>query len=53
MILAIPPSFLLATKLEAFRTRDKLDFYGSRDFGDVVVLIDGRSSEVEASAWQW
>lgn len=41
-IRAIPPPFLLATKLEAFRARGKFDFYGSRDFGDVVTLIDGR-----------
>lgn len=39
---AIPPPYLLATKLEAFRTRGKNDFYGSRDFGDVVALVDGR-----------
>lgn len=43
-IRAIPPAFLLATKLEAFKTRGKLDFYGSRDFGDVVTLVDGRES---------
>lgn len=41
-IRAIPPAYLLATKLEAFRTRGKEDFYGSRDFGDVVALVDGR-----------
>lgn len=41
-IAIIPPPFLLATKLEAFRSRGKLDFYGSRDFSDVVALIDGR-----------
>jgi len=41
-IRAIPPPYLLATKLEAFQTRGKDDFYGSRDFGDVVALIDGR-----------
>ena len=41
-IQAIPPPYLLATKLEAFRTRGKGDFYGSRDFGDLVSLIDGR-----------
>ena len=41
-IATIPPPFLLATKLEAFGTRGKRDFYGSRDFGDVVALIDGR-----------
>jgi hypothetical protein len=39
---AIPPPYLVATKLEAFRTRGKDDFYGSRDFGDVVALVDGR-----------
>jgi hypothetical protein len=41
-IATIPPPFLLATKLEAFGTRGKGDFYGSRDFGDVIALIDGR-----------
>lgn len=51
-IRAIPPPYLLATKLEAFRTRGKDDFYGSRDFGDVVALIDGReelSAEVASA----
>jgi hypothetical protein len=46
-IRAIPPPFLLATKLEAFSTRGKLDFFGSRDFGDVVALIDGREELTE------
>jgi hypothetical protein len=41
-IRAIPPPFLLATKLEAFGTRGNLDFFGSRDFGDLVTLVDGR-----------
>lgn len=41
-IRAIPPPFLLATKLEAFGGRGKLDFYESRDFEDIVRLIDGR-----------
>ncbi|HVD87152.1 MAG TPA: hypothetical protein VNB59_07060 [Solirubrobacterales bacterium] len=41
-IRAIPPPFLLATKLEAFAGRGKMDFYGSRDFEDIVRLIDGR-----------
>jgi hypothetical protein len=36
------PPFLLATKLEAFESRGKGDFYGSRDFQDIIVLIDGR-----------
>lgn len=49
---AIPPPFLLATKLEAFDSRGKEDFYGSRDLGDVVALVDGReelSAEIAAA----
>lgn len=41
-IQAIPPAFLLATKLEAFLSRGKGDLYGSPDFEDLVSLIDGR-----------
>jgi len=41
-IRVITPPYLLATKLEAFRNRGRGDFLGSRDFGDVVALIDGR-----------
>jgi hypothetical protein len=48
-IRAIPPAYLLATKLEAFSTRGKCDFFGSRDFGDVVVL-DGREELVKEIA---
>jgi len=46
VIRAIPPAYLLATKLEAFGTRGNNDFYGSRDFGDIVVLVDGREELV-------
>jgi hypothetical protein len=42
IIRAIPPAHLLATKIEAFNSRGKRDFYGSRDFQDIVALIDGR-----------
>jgi hypothetical protein len=49
-IRAIPPPFLLATKLEAFSSRGELDFLGSRDFGDAVVLIDGREELMEEVA---
>lgn len=45
-IQATPPPLLLATKLEAFRVRGGLDFYGSRDFEDIVRLIDGREELV-------
>ncbi len=33
---------LLATKLEAFRSRGDGDLYGSKDFEDVILLIDSR-----------
>ncbi|HEY7257021.1 MAG TPA: nucleotidyl transferase AbiEii/AbiGii toxin family protein [Solirubrobacterales bacterium] len=46
-IKVIPPPFLLAAKLEAFGARGKSDFYGSRDFGDIVALIDGREELVD------
>lgn len=38
----VPPPYLLATKLEAFKGRGKGDLLGSRDFADIVALIDGR-----------
>ena len=37
-----PPVYLLAMKLEAFKSRGKGDFLASRDFEDIVRLIDGR-----------
>lgn len=46
-IRAVPPPYFLATKVEAFKDRGNGDFLGSRDFGDIVVLLDGRS-EIEA-----
>lgn len=39
---AITPPYLLTTKLEAFATRGKGDLFGSRDFEDVITLVDGR-----------
>jgi predicted nucleotidyltransferase len=41
-IRAVPPVFLLATKLEAHQGRGKADLLGSRDFADIVALVDGR-----------
>lgn len=41
-IRAAPPAYLLATKVEAFNGRGREDFLGSRDFGDIIALIDGR-----------
>jgi hypothetical protein len=42
-IRVVPPPFLLATKLEAFADRGGDDCLASRDFEDVVLLVDGRS----------
>ncbi len=51
-IRVVSPPFLVATKLEAFSGRGRADYYGSRDFGDVVSLLDGRDeivAEIERS----
>jgi hypothetical protein len=50
VILAVPPPYLLATKLAAFASRGKGDYLASRDFGDIVALIDGREELVEEVA---
>ncbi len=43
---AVPPPYLLATKIEAFKDRGMGDFWGSRDFHDIIALIDGRKELV-------
>jgi hypothetical protein len=51
-IRAVPPEYLLTTKLEAFRSRGADDYLASADFEDIVRLIDGRErlgSEAEAA----
>jgi hypothetical protein len=51
-IRAASPAYLLATKIEAFNGRGHEDFLGSRDFGDMIALIDGRdelAGEVQGS----
>jgi predicted nucleotidyltransferase len=51
-ISAVSPPFLLATKLEAFAGRGRDDYLASRDFADIVSLLDGRAelvTEVERS----
>lgn len=51
-IRAVPPPFLLATKLEAYLGRGEGDLLGSRDFADIVALVDGREellAEVQAA----
>jgi hypothetical protein len=46
-IRAIPPPYLLATKIEAFKSRGAQDYLGSPDFGDIVTIIDGREEVVD------
>jgi len=36
----ITPVYFLATKLEAFRGRDRNDYRGSHDLEDVVAIVD-------------
>jgi hypothetical protein len=42
LIRVVPPIHLLATKLEAFADRGEDDCLSSRDFEDIVLLIDSR-----------
>ena len=42
LIRVVPPIHLLATKLEAFADRGEDDCMSSRDFEDIVLLIDSR-----------
>jgi hypothetical protein len=46
-IKVVEPPYLLATKLDAFRSRGDQDFLGSRDFSDVVSLLDGREELID------
>ncbi len=50
MIRAASPPYLLATKLEAFQGRGNRDFLGSRDFADIIALVDGREELVDEVA---
>ncbi len=43
VVRAVPPPWLLVLKLQAFADRGGSDTLGSRDFEDIVVLVDGRS----------
>ncbi len=47
IIRAVPPAYLLATKLEAFRSRGDGDLLRSHDFEDLITLIDRREELVE------
>jgi hypothetical protein len=49
-IRAASPPYLLATKIEAFSGRGGGDFLASRDFADIVALIDGRAELIDEVA---
>ena len=49
-IAAVSPPYLLATKLEAFADRGHDDHIASRDFADIVGLLDGRAELVQEIA---
>jgi hypothetical protein len=49
----IGPSYLLATKMDAFFNRGAGDYYGSRDLEDIIALMEGCSrliAELQASS---
>lgn len=41
-IRVVTPPLFLATKLVAFNTRGKRDFFDSKDLEDIIALVDGR-----------
>jgi hypothetical protein len=47
---AAPPVYMLAMKLEAFKDRGKRDYLVSRDFSDIVTLLDGRAELLDEVA---
>ena len=46
-IRAAIPTYIVATKIEAFRSRGRGDYLSSHDFEDLVRLVDGRPELVE------
>lgn len=51
-IRVVPPAYLVATKLEAFGDRGDDDCLASRDFEDIILLVDSREehlAELEAA----
>lgn len=49
-IAAVSPPYLVATKLEAFAGRGRDDYIASRDFADIVTLLDGRAELIREIA---
>ena len=46
----ITAPFFLATKMEAFRGRGKMDFQASHDLEDFVAVLEGRETVVQEIA---
>lgn len=44
MIRIFTVPYFLASKMEAFKDRGKNDFLGSRDFEDIIALLEGRTT---------
>lgn len=42
----VSPVYLIATKLAAFESRGKGDFFGSHDLEDIITVLDGRAEIV-------
>lgn len=49
-ISVVSPPYLIATKLEAFSGRGHDDHIASRDFADIVTLLDGRAELIQETA---
>ncbi|MBX3290875.1 MAG: hypothetical protein KF855_16280 [Acidobacteria bacterium] len=41
------PEYFLVTKIEAFNTRGKGDYYASHDLEDIIAVIDGRAEMID------
>jgi len=46
-IRVVNPACFVATKLEAFRSRARGDYFGSRDLEDLISVVDGRPELLE------
>ena len=46
-IKVVSAPYFLATKIEAFKARGKLDYLASHDFEDIISVIDGRLGIVD------
>lgn len=44
LIRVVPPNYLFATKLEAYKFRARTGLLGSRDIEDILAVVDGRDN---------